>query len=1062
MADLVNISFEAGDDTGDNDPSSITPLQAAELALPETFNRPTEKLRVRTERLRSDLNKALWLQRFGRWTLRSTSQVTPTEVVWPGPYDGVDPLLGLFTLSDDVILEGIIGPGESRGGTDELGGAPYPSRGAFGSLVFGADTLLLNAVGGEEDGANWLTIEVEVGTTVLAAPTIVVSGTSPAAEDAGFVPDASHILVTLSSDATHTTQDVIDALTADVTASALVTASLVLGAGTEVATAVARTDFNPGLNAVRMTLSPAVVAAFFATATGNLLRDGDTLGVYLSSVVTLLSKRTEGTVALLATELVNTTRYPHYAQQVIPLCRAFGNDLHFVNGVVVTATSAPFLEFVIDPSHAQALRTPDNSLDTITVDAPTVRGQLYQLAQNFDALYQGTSTGFFQLGINTPAGPSERLHIYDETTLDATILFQQGNTTPASSQRYGTIEFSSLETAAPGKVAEVRVARAGAAGVGRLDFYLAPSDAPAAPARLLSLVDREVGVSNGLATLSYDKVTNPTHGELNFHQDSTAPAPGDALGRISFFDTWDNGERQVALDVVRNAAGDGQDLVWWNQPSAGTDVVDTATNERMRLTADGRLGIGYYGAASMATAPHLQVFGVSKASSGTTDSLALVRDAPFLTADAMAIRQTALIPDANGDFQIASAFKTTMENRTAGNETSRFDLLLFAGATTWTALTLRSANGSAESTAAHAAAGDDWDNTFSAFTPLERHVLQGRKPSGAGEDEGVASVVYNSLVSATEGDRRTSFILGGYTTAGAAFEQAAFRADNPAGLADGNDRTSQVTLFVNDDTSNYAFDGASFNFNAAGKFSATTVDATTLQGTSVSATNVDATNEMTANWVSARNTAKALAVIQMAATSVTAHPNTDGIVKALNIDSVQRIQKGYVEVQFGPALPLSGNATIVATISDTLGTLATIRAVQTTATTATVRAVHLTGGDANLWNVAISNPGNTADVHTVTILGTAVDYVVQPGDVVTDVVNNLIANIQAAALPVWLTDNGPDFDILASTEGLPLGVTYGGTGVATGVATESTPETVGTLQAYDCLFTLAVYHPNYP
>jgi len=90
-------------------------------------------------------------------------------------------------------------------------------------------------------------------------------------------------------------------------------------------------------------------------------------------------------------------------------------------------------------------------------------------------------------------------------------------------------------------------------------------------------------------------------------------------------------------------------------------------------------------------------------------------------------------------------------------------------------------------------------------------------------------------------------------------------------------------------------------------------------------------------------------------------------------------------------------------------------------------------------NVDITAPGVATDTHTVTVLGQSFVHTTPGGETNADIVDALIILINAAGLPVTLTDNGDDFDIDADNAGQPLGVTYVATGSAAGAATTPTP-----------------------
>lgn len=102
-------------------------------------------------------------------------------------------------------------------------------------------------------------------------------------------------------------------------------------------------------------------------------------------------------------------------------------------------------------------------------------------------------------------------------------------------------------------------------------------------------------------------------------------------------------------------------------------------------------------------------------------------------------------------------------------------------------------------------------------------------------------------------------------------------------------------------------------------------------------------------------------------------------------------------------------------------------------------AVGRVGLVADVWNVDLTAIGANLDTHVVTVLGQTFTHISDGAETLADQVDALKILIDAASLPVTVTDNGDDFDVTATNTGQPLGVTYAQTGACAGVAANSTP-----------------------
>ena len=99
--------------------------------------------------------------------------------------------------------------------------------------------------------------------------------------------------------------------------------------------------------------------------------------------------------------------------------------------------------------------------------------------------------------------------------------------------------------------------------------------------------------------------------------------------------------------------------------------------------------------------------------------------------------------------------------------------------------------------------------------------------------------------------------------------------------------------------------------------------------------------------------------------------------------------------------------------------------------------VSVTTPVADDWNVLITAIGANLDTHVVTVLGQSFTHVSDGVELFADQVDDLVAQIDASGLPVTTVDNGNDFDIIGTTLGQPLRVTYAQTGTCAATLTNT-------------------------
>jgi hypothetical protein len=227
---MADLSFETGNDTDINELDSVQPIALGEDANPLNWNRPTDNIRIRTERLRVGVNENAYLHdEMAGFTLGASSGTT---VQWDGSWDGVSPApakgvsgSGYFELSADIFLFPLMAPGVvSAARAAELfwgAGPGYASILSWADIDDGAaNNLRVVSKIYSHEGGDWVDFEVIQATTNLTSPIIEVFGEPPVTGGGGFAPRKAHVRVTISDESvdTNTIDDVIAAISADGTA----------------------------------------------------------------------------------------------------------------------------------------------------------------------------------------------------------------------------------------------------------------------------------------------------------------------------------------------------------------------------------------------------------------------------------------------------------------------------------------------------------------------------------------------------------------------------------------------------------------------------------------------------------------------------------------------------------------------------------------------------------------------------------------------------------------------------------------------------------------------------
>lgn len=334
MTDQMNFAYNT--DTGEADASSINPWTNGETGNQTTLQRAAEHLRNRTDQLRAEVHLRGLAQDMDRAMLLDVDSGT---VTWAGTTAGGG--TGKLVLSGgaSLIMIPFMTPGSSRGTSPEATGTRAPSRLPYKVLEkpASAGTHDIQIVSDKlvHAGGNEITIEIvdDPGSGAVA----VTVGGDGTVSDPFALPGKDNIVVTYDSSLAHSVANIVSALNTDPVSNALITATFVgSGASSDVAYEIAKTGLTGGLDGVFHEITDTVLDAFFTAHADNLLKEGDTLAIWFSSMATRKDNTEVGGAHLVvAGSLVNLSREPEKARNCIPLGKVIDDTFVAYGGALL-------------------------------------------------------------------------------------------------------------------------------------------------------------------------------------------------------------------------------------------------------------------------------------------------------------------------------------------------------------------------------------------------------------------------------------------------------------------------------------------------------------------------------------------------------------------------------------------------------------------------------------------------------------------------------------------------------------------------------------------------------
>jgi len=374
-APLTGDSGERGNaTTSDGGVESIKPVNDGERAHDDVFRRPEENIRLRTERLRDAGEQAKYENDQMRWAFTmgraDGAGVGPLE---PLPTISWDPVTGIFTVSDDVVLQPINTPAVDK---QEVATFTFNDGSNTGSVLFSPSA----GPQGKRayNGANLLRIKwyavpaAELATAIVPNQCdLIVSG------------DPGHIVsIYIRNDNLTQLADITTAISAS--AAALLAIGIGGGTSGTASTYIEYGDITDPDFAFTGTfdrelhyIPPSTFSDFFAVP--NSLDDGDTLGIEWTYYVepdpgidgrrqripSNISVPDPDHTTVFAAQLFISTDNPERIPYSIPLCKRVGDDLFWLDGTVCAGSSSEAIYF---GEHGYTVERIVNGADTMLKD----------------------------------------------------------------------------------------------------------------------------------------------------------------------------------------------------------------------------------------------------------------------------------------------------------------------------------------------------------------------------------------------------------------------------------------------------------------------------------------------------------------------------------------------------------------------------------------------------------------------------------------------------------------------------------------------------------------------
>lgn len=329
-----------GSDVGTHDVDAIQPIENGEQAIEDTFNRPAQNLRNRTEVINKAFGNLEMIARSDRGLqvfcdkssyITSYSVGTNVYFTFDNGYGG----------SRDLVIAPMVSTFDALGGSPIL--AKYTYNDGLGSP--GVFTITAQASLKAADGSNNIFFEViDSGSSVGASPTVAVTGnTTTAIMD----PNKGPVLIQVDIETGVTTiQNVVDRLNLNPDFSGICVAAVTSNGGNAMATVTHRRIWDGdsgsmgGIDNESIWLGTADFVGFFGVGgSTRTMAEGDVLVLDFENAFDRRNADSSTTGSSLLRIVSDDSRNAANGY-VIPIAKVFDQSLYFLNGQNYGASAA--------------------------------------------------------------------------------------------------------------------------------------------------------------------------------------------------------------------------------------------------------------------------------------------------------------------------------------------------------------------------------------------------------------------------------------------------------------------------------------------------------------------------------------------------------------------------------------------------------------------------------------------------------------------------------------------------------------------------------------------------
>jgi hypothetical protein len=309
------IDYRQGGDTGNDNVDSIQPISDGEAASQNTFRRPSENIRGRTEAIRDGFRELLYYRDFG---VLKVSHPSGSSIAWGGSTTTAG--TGIITQTGAITIRPMLSPSASKKGTLNIGVAGNNRV-----------TYTVSASGYATEGLDQVTVEHRDGGAGAALTVSIAAG-----------PVKRILVIFDSANAAHNSAAVVGALTPAIAGDAVLAGNLTVtdnGLPGNIVAAAAEARIEGTVDQQAHVLATGLLTTY---TTGNPLAEGDCVAIWYRYLVEFPETGVPGgrwesnpdraTSNIPIGSLFVTNDSPEKIPGAIPICKVIENELVFVDG----------------------------------------------------------------------------------------------------------------------------------------------------------------------------------------------------------------------------------------------------------------------------------------------------------------------------------------------------------------------------------------------------------------------------------------------------------------------------------------------------------------------------------------------------------------------------------------------------------------------------------------------------------------------------------------------------------------------------------------------------------